>query len=663
MDPIRELYLLKQEYAQLKQNQISFQLEMERLQRSIHNLEQQLQLQQTPSPGPTSSIPDKNRVETNGVKPAAYPKASKDFYQTTKENATQSRSYLPTVKQKPAFNLEQFIGTNLINKIGILILIIGIIIGSKYAIDRNLISPTLRIIIGYIIGGGLLAVAIKLKQKHEAFSAVLLSGAMTSLYFLTYAAYNYYHIFGTVVAFLLMLIFTIFTVLAALRYNKEIIALLGMVGAYGIPLLVGKDTGSPIVLMTYIFIINCGIYYIFLLKNWKITIILAGLATWLIFIIWQATHSLFEKNQYLLLFALLFYYQQYFVQMWKHHKQNIAFSKSATTLLLAHTTIFIIVGLILSFNLWSTDLRWLFLLINGTIYFVTAYLAKQTFAFNKNLLNSLGVICLALIAPTTFKGYFITTYWLLQSAALILWSKKDQNIIIYYLSILLLALASISLVMDFEQYNNMYYYHPNYLPVLNKIGLTSLLASVIYLLHAKYGYDLNLSDGNNKPLKEIIWGSIGIALLFLTGSLELYHYFDFHIYSYLTKQPNNIVQQMSSIYVNNTVVAIYFIYAFTFLIILQAILLKLYPNKVAGTILTIFLTVATFAFLLVGLYAHSELRDLSTVEELKQTILNNKHWMIYRYTALILLAGNLFGLYYWSPQNIQEVKKLKYSLS
>ncbi|HSK12079.1 MAG TPA: hypothetical protein VK907_02635, partial [Phnomibacter sp.] len=43
-------------------------------------------------------------------------------------------------------DLEKFIGEDLISKIGIVILVIGVGIGTKYAIDHDLISPLTRIL-------------------------------------------------------------------------------------------------------------------------------------------------------------------------------------------------------------------------------------------------------------------------------------------------------------------------------------------------------------------------------------------------------------------------------------------------------------------------------------------------------------------------------------
>ena len=121
-------------------------------------------------------------------------------------------------------SLEKFIGENLINKIGIIITVLGVGIGAKYSIDNGLISPLTRIILGYLMGFGLLGFGMKLKTKIESYSAVLVSGAMAILYFITYLGYELYHLFPQLAAFSLMLVFTAFTVYAALNYNKQIIS-------------------------------------------------------------------------------------------------------------------------------------------------------------------------------------------------------------------------------------------------------------------------------------------------------------------------------------------------------------------------------------------------------------------------------------------------------
>src|SRR5205085_1793120 len=60
--------------------------------------------------------------------------------------------YVSDYKDSARADLEKFIGENLISKIGIIVLVLGVGIGAKYAIDNGWISPLLRIAFGYVMG-------------------------------------------------------------------------------------------------------------------------------------------------------------------------------------------------------------------------------------------------------------------------------------------------------------------------------------------------------------------------------------------------------------------------------------------------------------------------------------------------------------------------------
>src|SRR5438045_1262744 len=89
------------------------------------------------------------------------------------------------VKPTGNFRLENFIGLRLIHFVGIVVLVIGLSIGVKYAIDRELISEVMRIMLAYVAGLLLFFLSWWLKKKYQLFSAILFSGAMASLYFTT----------------------------------------------------------------------------------------------------------------------------------------------------------------------------------------------------------------------------------------------------------------------------------------------------------------------------------------------------------------------------------------------------------------------------------------------------------------------------------------------
>ncbi|MDV7401580.1 DUF2339 domain-containing protein, partial [Arthrospira platensis SPKY1] len=86
-------------------------------------------------------------------------------------------------------DLEEVIGGNLISKIGMVAILIGMGIGIKYVIDHDLISPLVRILMGYLVGAVLLFFSYRLREKYTAFGAVLFSGALALLFFTSYAAH------------------------------------------------------------------------------------------------------------------------------------------------------------------------------------------------------------------------------------------------------------------------------------------------------------------------------------------------------------------------------------------------------------------------------------------------------------------------------------------
>ncbi|HEY2720913.1 MAG TPA: DUF2339 domain-containing protein [Chitinophagaceae bacterium] len=205
------------------------------------------------------------------------------------------------------FKLENFIGLRVIHLVGIVVLVIGLSIGVKYAIDKELISEGFRITLAYSAGIILYLLSLRLKKKYQFFSAILFSGAMASLYFTTYAAFVYYGFFSFTAAFSLMTAFTIYTAFESLRYDRQEIAVLGMVGAYGIPFLISANSERVELFFSYIILINIGIVYLSFKKRWRTMGQLALLTSWTLFIVWGFRK--YQENDFNMgiVFIIIFY--------------------------------------------------------------------------------------------------------------------------------------------------------------------------------------------------------------------------------------------------------------------------------------------------------------------------------------------------------------------
>ena len=195
------------------------------------------------------------------------------------------KSWFETFKENNP-DLEKFIGENLINKIGILILVLGISFFVKYAIDKEWINETARVGIGILAGSLVMGVAHKLRQNYKAFSSVMVAGAISIFYFTIAIAFHDYHLFSQKVTFAIMVIITAFSTFVSVNYDRQELAVLSLIGGFAVPFMVSTGAGNYVVLFTYISILNIGILGIAYYKKWNLVSILSFVFTYLLFSSW-----------------------------------------------------------------------------------------------------------------------------------------------------------------------------------------------------------------------------------------------------------------------------------------------------------------------------------------------------------------------------------------
>jgi len=312
---------------------------------------------------------------------------------------------------------ENFIGLRLIHFIGIIVLVIGLSIGVKYAIDRELISEPARVLLAYAAGIALFVLSIRLRKKYTVFSAILFSGAMASLYFTTYAAEVKYHLLGFGPAFILMVLLTVYTCIEALRYNRQEIAILGLAGAYAIPFLISQNADRADLFFLYITLINIGIVYLSIRKNWRFAGMIAGGITWLLAIGWAAARS---GDAYawagLLFFPVFFLLFLGTVTGWKWKSHTLLSDQESYAVVLNNLAFYIASLFVLGVR--NPDHQ-LLPAITGVATLLIALQAWSVYRFFKSesrtaqLLASTALIFLLLTIAFYWDGLLVTFSWLL----------------------------------------------------------------------------------------------------------------------------------------------------------------------------------------------------------------------------------------------------------
>jgi hypothetical protein len=571
----------------------------------------------------------------------------------------QKKAAIPK-KPKGKSNIEKFIGENLINKIGILITIIGVVIGAKYSIENNLISPLTRIILGYALGLGLIGFGIKLKVKYTSYSAVLVSGALAIMYFITFAGYSFYELFPQVFAFGLMLLITVFGVVASLNYNKQIIAHIGLVGAYAVPFLLSNDSGNITILFSYIAIINLGILFISLKKYWKALYYVSFAFTWLSYLVWRVfSYSTADYYQLALLFLALFFLIFYATFLGYKLIKSEKFKVSDVFMLLLNSFIFYALGFsLLEEHESGQYLLGVFTLANAVVHFgVTTLIYKKKLA-DKNLFYLAAGLVLTFITiaiPVQLDGNWVTLLWMAE-AALLFWIGRSKQVKAYeYMSYPLMILAFFSLTHDWGNSYNSGYYSDDYTPlrtILNSTFLTGILFLVAFgfINWVQNKYVLVSANGKKSVISKIMVFTIPSILLFVLFStfyMELEYYFSKLFWaSEIAIQDADGYDMTNHNYDINDFKSIWLIsYSLLFVSLLSLVNNLKLKNRVLGIVTLVLAIMAGFVFLSGGLYTLSELRESYLHGTLNEyyNITNYNIWI--RYVAFVFFALLVFSIH------------------
>lgn len=571
--------------------------------------------------------------------------------QSQKEVVADSAATAPEPKRKTAsFSLEKYIGENLISKIGIIILIIGVGIGAKYSIENNLISPTVRIVLGYLIGVLLVIFGGRLRKKYENFSAVLVSGAMAILYFITFAAYAFYGMYPQWAAFVLMVLFTVATVANALSYNKQIIAHIGLVGAYCVPFLLSEGNNQPVVLFSYMAIINLGILFIAFRKYWKPLYLFSFAVTWLIFFTWYI--SSYEQDLHgavSAVFLLLFFIIFYIAFLAYKFIRKEAFGATDVALLLFNSFIFYGLGYDMIEHIpGGASYLGLFTLLNAFLHALVSFITYRFKLADKNifhLVTGLVLIFITISIPVQLDGNWVTLLWI-GEAALLFRIGRVRNVGLYEnLAYPLMVLFFFSLLEDWGQVihaSQIPTVENPYVPFFHVVFLTSLVCSALlgyinFLFYSRPSAAEWLQEKSRERLISFGISGLFLFVLYASFAFEISNYWDQiaagysqNAYSgsgeYLAGHSVDVPEVFKGIWLVN--------YSMFFLILLSLVNQNKLKSRVLGASSLILNAGAWLLFLMVGLFLISELRE----SYLAQGEMSGSFRIGIRYLSLIVLS-------------------------
>jgi len=203
-------------------------------------------------------------------------------------------------------SLESRIGSQWLNRAGILAVLVGVALFLKLAIDNHWLGPAARIGIGLLGGIALYALSEVFRRRSYTGFAFSLKGIGSGVLYLSFwAAFTLFHLLPAALVAVGMVLVTAGNGALAWKQNSRVLAFYALCGGVLTPLLVADQHNHEVALFAYLLMIAGGAAILAALRRWHALLLIAFLGCTLYAIFWGWTYYHPAEFAVTLAFALL----------------------------------------------------------------------------------------------------------------------------------------------------------------------------------------------------------------------------------------------------------------------------------------------------------------------------------------------------------------------
>jgi uncharacterized membrane protein len=370
-------------------------------------------------------------------------------------NQTAAGGRVLAASAKRGSSLENRIGAQLLNRVGILAVLIGMAWFLKLAFDRDWIGPGVRILVGLACAAGLMAWSERFRrQGFSAFSYSLKALGTSIAYLSLWAACSIFHLAPSWLIFLAMAAVTVANAVLARRQDSELLGVYALAGGLATPALLSMGQSNEVFLFSYLALLNAGALLLLALHPWKRLAAGALLGTAVYYVGWTFNESSPSGLPVTLLFLALFF-------------AGFAIApflilRRASSPALSPSDSFFLIAFPMA-NAAATFAALMVLLGDGvhhpwrprvTLALALACLllarscrAPSAAALSRTHLG-LGIFFVTMAIPFQFDGYVVTLCWLGESLVLVALAKAGSDAAMRVFATVLVTLATLSVSLD-----------------------------------------------------------------------------------------------------------------------------------------------------------------------------------------------------------------------
>lgn len=341
-------------------------------------------------------------------------------------------------------SMEYAVASQWLLRIGIVILVVGVGFFLKYSIEHGFLGPSARVALSTVTGLTMLVVGTQLLgRKYHVFGQGLMGGGLATLYFSVYAANSFYGLIDPLPAFALMGAITILAGGIAIWFDSMLVAVLGIIGGYGTPIMLSTGVVNFPGLFGYMLILGIGVLAICFWKNWLLVNYLSFFATYGLFFAAMVDYQqsyFWEVFPFLVAFFVQFSTMTFLYKIVREAKSNLL----DLLALLINAGVFFAVGHQMIDQMYGR--HWVAALsLSLTAFYIShvAYFLRRRLVDRELLVSFLGLAAffLAITMPLVLSREWITASWAIQAVVLLWVAQKLGSEFVRHVSYLLFAIV------------------------------------------------------------------------------------------------------------------------------------------------------------------------------------------------------------------------------
>jgi uncharacterized membrane protein len=329
----------------------------------------------------------------------------------------------PVMPPASALNLEQRIGARWTTWVGVVAILFAASFAVKLSIENNLIGPRARLGFGLLAGLVLLATGLILRRRRDVpYLSEALAGLGLGLCYLSlFAGYAYYDLLQVGTAFALMFIVTVLGTGVAVATDRQVTAVLALVGGLLTPVLLARAEPNERGLLGYLVILDLLIFTIARFRTWRGLNRLAWAGTVLLLapVLTRQPEADYPVAR-LVLLSLLFvlFLLTPLAREWSQGQR----SREVDLLIVAGTAAGYFWAVYVTLDAWRPNLEAPAAMALAILYTVLSGFYRRRVPDDDatvGVLMGLACVFLTLAIPLALKGPWITLAWAAEGAVLI----------------------------------------------------------------------------------------------------------------------------------------------------------------------------------------------------------------------------------------------------